>query len=95
MLENTPTQSTMTESVSYTHLDVYKRQILCDDPDENGRTGIYAGKLFLLHTEGHYRLYAVYHSVQMCIRDRILSMGCNEIVRSGCYTKITKQIWRF
>ena len=28
------------------------------------RTGIYAGKLFLLHTEGHYRLYAVYHSVR-------------------------------
>ena len=25
----------------------------------------------------------------------ILSMDCNEIVRSGCYTKITKQIWRF
>ena len=25
----------------------------------------------------------------------VFSVVCNEIVRSGCYTKITKQIWRF
>lgn len=25
----------------------------------------------------------------------VFSMDCNEIVRSDCYTKITKQIWRF
>jgi len=37
------------------------------------------------------RQYALRHEK----KTMVFSIVCNEIVRSGCYTKITKQIWRF